>query len=138
MPSIKTNIINRLKNKRLFSSSPFFKIPSFMFDLRVITAKCVMLRCIVKNKSVHSCRFVHHVKFHCIMTTLNKLFKIKFEGGGGTGKEPNKHKLLSRKFFVSPLNDSCVSISLTVLRLLCLIITWIHGCFRMKFGDEDL
>ena len=29
-----------------------------------------------------SCRFVHHAKFHCIMTTLNKLFKIEFEGGG--------------------------------------------------------
>ena len=28
----------------LFSSPPF-KIPSFMFVLRVITAKCVMLRC---------------------------------------------------------------------------------------------
>ena len=37
----------------------------------------------MKNKSVHSCRFVHHAKFHCIMTTLNKLFKIKFERGGG-------------------------------------------------------
>ena len=30
----------------LFSSPPpLFKIPSFMFDLRVIAAKCVMLRC---------------------------------------------------------------------------------------------
>ena len=28
----------------LFSCSPLFKIPSFMFVLRVITAKCVMLR----------------------------------------------------------------------------------------------
>ena len=37
----------------------------------------------MKNKSVYSCRFVHHAKFHCIMTTLNKLFKI------GTGKEPD-------------------------------------------------
>ena len=41
----------------------------------------------MKNKSVHSCRFVHHAKFHCIMTTLSKLFKIEFERGG-TGKEP--------------------------------------------------
>ena len=41
----------------------------------------------MKNKSVHSCRFVHHAKFYCIMTTLNKLFKIKFERGE-TGKEP--------------------------------------------------
>ena len=33
----------------------------------------------MKNKSVHSCRFVHHAKFHCIMTTLKRLFKIEFE-----------------------------------------------------------
>ena len=46
----------------------------------------------MKNKSVQNCRFVHHAKFHCNLTTLNKLFKIEFErlggGGGGTGKEP--------------------------------------------------
>ena len=35
----------------------------------------------MKNKSVHSCRFVHHAKFHCIMTTLKTLFEIKFERG---------------------------------------------------------
>ena len=35
----------------------------------------------MKNKSVHSCQFVHHLKFHWIMTTLNKLFKIDFERG---------------------------------------------------------
>ena len=35
----------------------------------------------MKNKSVHSCHSVHHAKFHCIMTTLNKLFKIEFERG---------------------------------------------------------
>ena len=40
----------------------------------------------MKHKSVHSCRFFHHAKFHCIMTTLNQLFKIEFEGG--TGNEP--------------------------------------------------
>ena len=44
----------------------------------------------MKNKSVQNCRFVHHDKFHCIMTKLNKLFKIEFERwGGGAGKEPN-------------------------------------------------
>ena len=43
----------------------------------------------MKNKSVQNCRFFHHAKFHCIMTTLNKLFKIEFERwGGGNGKEP--------------------------------------------------
>ena len=35
----------------------------------------------MKNKSVQNCRFVHHAKFHCIMTTLNKLFKTEFERG---------------------------------------------------------
>ena len=40
----------------------------------------------MKNKSVHSCRFGHHAKFHCIMTTLNRLFKIEFQRGE-TGTE---------------------------------------------------
>ena len=37
----------------------------------------------MKNKYVQNCRFVHHTKFHCIMTTLNSLFKIELERGGG-------------------------------------------------------
>ena len=37
----------------------------------------------MKNKSFQNCRFVHHAKFHCIVTTLNRLFKIEFERGGG-------------------------------------------------------
>ena len=41
----------------------------------------------MKNKSVQNCRFVHHSKFHCLVTTLNRLFKIEFERGE-TGKEP--------------------------------------------------
>ena len=40
----------------------------------------------MKNKSVQNCRFVHHAKFHCIMTTLNILFSIEFEKGGGNWK----------------------------------------------------
>ena len=36
----------------------------------------------MKNKSVQNCRFVHIAKFHCFMTTLNRLFKMKFKGGG--------------------------------------------------------
>ena len=35
----------------------------------------------MKSKSVHICQFVHHANFHCIMTTLNKLFKNEFERG---------------------------------------------------------
>ena len=40
----------------------------------------------MKNKSVQNCRFNHRAKFHCIMTTLNRLFKIEFERGGGNWK----------------------------------------------------
>ena len=47
----------------------------------------------MKNKSDQSCRFVHHAKFHCIMITLNKLFKIEFERGEETGKEPRDEAL---------------------------------------------
>ena len=35
----------------------------------------------MKNKSVGSCRFVHHAKFHCLIKTLNKLFEIEIERG---------------------------------------------------------
>ena len=77
----------------------------------------------MKNKSVRNCRFVHHAKFHGIMTTLNRLFKIEFEkrgGGGATGKEPSKlytpqksqlqvHKIHKNKLLClneQPLNKS--------------------------------
>ena len=36
----------------------------------------------MKNKSVQNCRFVHHAKFRCIMTMLNRIFSIEFERGG--------------------------------------------------------
>ena len=35
----------------------------------------------MKNKPVQNCRVVHHVKFPCIMTTLNIFFKFEFERG---------------------------------------------------------
>ena len=35
----------------------------------------------MKKKIVHNCRFVHHAKFHCIMTMLYKLIKIDFDRG---------------------------------------------------------
>ena len=41
----------------------------------------------MKNKSVHSCQFFPHAKIHCIMATLNKLFKNEFESAE-TEKEP--------------------------------------------------
>ena len=49
-----------------------------------------------------------------------------------------KTNFCPENFLISPLNDNCVSLSLTVLRLLCFIITWIHGSLKMKFGNEDL
>ena len=39
--------------------------------------------------SVPSCQFFPHAKIHCIMATLNKLFKIEFESAE-TEKEPRK------------------------------------------------
>ena len=36
----------------------------------------------MKNKSVQNCRFFHHAKFDCVMTSLNRHFKIEFESGG--------------------------------------------------------
>ena len=53
----------------------------------------------MKNKSVQNCRFVHHAKFHCIMTTLNKLFKIEFERWGG-GELEKSRKLYDKQFFI--------------------------------------
>ena len=45
----------------------------------------------MKNKFVHNCQFVHHAKFYCNMTTLNKLFKVEFDrGGGGGGLEKSR------------------------------------------------
>ena len=84
---IRFYFLNHLISKTgSFPVPPPFKIPSFMFVLRVITAKCVMLRCKVwRAIPVHSWWFVHHAKFHCIMTRLNKLFKVEFERG-----EPEK------------------------------------------------
>ena len=56
----------------------------------------------MKNKSVHNCQFIHYANFHCIMTTLNKVFKNAFEKGG-TGKEPTKvGKTIVQKFFSLP------------------------------------
>ena len=51
----------------------------------------------MKNKSVHSCRFVQHAKFHCIMTTLNRLFKIEF----GKGKLENADALIGANYSAS-------------------------------------
>ena len=54
----------------------------------------------MKNKSVQNCQFVHHAKFHCIMTMLNRLFKIEFERGGG-GELEKSRKRLSKCFYDS-------------------------------------
>ena len=62
---------------------PPFKIPNFLLVLRVITAKRVMINVnYEEKKSAHSCRFVHHAKFYCILTTLINVFKIEFERRG--------------------------------------------------------
>ena len=67
----------------LFSSSPLSKY-------RVLCLFYVLLRL----NAVQNCRFVHHAKFHCIVTTLNRLFKIEFERGGGGGEGLEKSPYL--------------------------------------------
>ena len=79
----------------------------------------------MKNKSVQNCRFVHHAKFHCIMTTLKELFKIKFERGGGTGKEPKLFIIFIRKFcgkIFDLVRFSTIDVSFAVLKI----------CFQQK------
>ena len=64
-----------------FLLSPPLKLSFFLSVLRIITDKFVIFITMsdIRNKSVHSCQLVHHAKFHCMVTTLNKLFKIEFE-----------------------------------------------------------
>ena len=63
----------------------------------------------MKNKSVQNCRFVYHTKFHCIMTTLNKLFKNVFERGGANWKRADKiylHANFSQLLFHSIIHST--------------------------------
>ena len=53
----------------------------------------------MKNKSVQNCRFVHHAKFHCIMTTLNRLFKVNLKGGGNWKRAPSLFSLTPKKLW---------------------------------------
>ena len=77
----------------------------------------------MKNKSVQNCRFVHHTKFHCIMTTLNRLFKFEFERGGGeTGKEPENCLFV---FYIDCFFKLFLFIRLTVKG------TWIFQCLAL-------
>ena len=69
-----------------------------------------------KCKSVHSCRFVHHAKFHCIIITLNKLFKIEFERGE-TGKEA--FYVVTRGFTRLSKKTKYVCYSLIILHTNC-------------------
>ena len=72
----------------------------------------------MKNKSVQNCRFVHHAKFHCIMTTLNKLFKIEFErwGGGKLEKSPGIEPVVRLS-----LSRVCVCVWLCVCVCVCCV-----------------
>ena len=78
IPFMKTSLDGKVRS---------FRVP----PLRFITAKCVILRCKVWRTNLFTVvdLFVHHAKFHCIMTTLNRLFKIELERwGGGLEKRP--------------------------------------------------
>ena len=62
----------------------------------------------MKNKSVQNCRFVHHAKFPCIMTSimLNRFFKIEFEKVGGGGElEKSRNMLLIIKITLGYLKN---------------------------------
>ena len=82
----------------------------------------------MKNKSVHRCRFVHHAKIHCIMTTLNKPFKFEFERGGETGKEPDflavlvQSRIVSHFFLIFCL-VICSDFSLLLFSITCQILS---------------
>ena len=58
----------------------------------------------MKNKSVQNCRFVHHAKFHCIMTTLNRLFKTEIQRGGGELEKSRIFRAVILLEFYSRLN----------------------------------
>ena len=75
----------------------------------------------MKNKSVQNCRFVHHAKFHCIVTMLNRFFSIEFERGG-TGKEP---KSVHSCRFVHHAKFHC-------------IMTTLNKLFKIEFERGEL
>ena len=71
--------------------------------------------CNMKNKCAHNYWCVRHAKFHCIMSTLNKLFTNKFERGK-TGKEPKSRVIISylqkltkfRGFYEQKINQTLI------------------------------
>ena len=85
---------NSIGDMALFQFPPLSKY-------RVLCLFYVLLR--MKNKSVQNCRFVHHAKFHCIMTTLNRLFKIEIQRGGGGGNWKRAGDIILANLFF--LND---------------------------------
>ena len=98
----------------------------------------------MKNKFVQNCRFVHHAKFHCIMTTLNRLFKIEFERGGGTGKEP-KTQIWFKNFIASLKEPKRIAhYDFEILReaIICwraikgLSQTLVHSAYPWSFSDN--
>ena len=60
----------------------------------------------MKNKSVRNCRFAHHAKFHGIMTTLKRLFKIEFEKRGGGNWKRAQQTIHSAKITTSGSQDT--------------------------------
>ena len=71
------------------------------------------------NKSVHNCQFVHHANFHCIMTTVNKVFKNEFERGE---LEKSRADNDYDKLFFSKLNlkGDCKNVFSFFLKFYCM------------------
>ena len=72
----------------------------------------------MKNKSVQNCRFVHHARFHFLVTTLKRLLKIEFERGE-TGKEPKVIPIFGSFYFFSQPSFKILSKFVKLCRSLC-------------------
>ena len=72
----------------------------------------------MKNKSFQNCRFVHQAKFPCIMTTLNRLFKIEFARGRNWKRAVNRSKVYHFVFNMTYGGMFSQKISLKTITLL--------------------
>ena len=73
----------------------------------------------MKIKSVQNCRFVHHAKFHCIMTMLNRLFSIEFERGDWKRAQVSAKCVKSRPNLLPARNsEPAIIIFIVVLRVI--------------------
>ena len=113
--------------------SPLFKIPSFMFDLRVITAKCVMLRCKVWRTNLFTVVDLFTTpNFIALWRRLKRLFSIEFERGGNW-KRASKVNWISHLHFSNSIKIKPKSNCQVLSTVHC---DWeIQTKFRKKWGS---